>query len=319
MKPKASKALPVLFLSLGSLGAAALAGQTPRREPAVVELPGSTRAMALGHAYQLGGRDPDALFYNPALVERARGISLGLHVLGDVSLAATLAASTEWLGGGVAVGVRAMEYETFISEPGAGVPLRFVSGTRHDGLDAFLREGNVGVSELVATAAYGRRLLGVRVGLAGKLIDQRGGAERDRGFALDFGVSRDVGRATVGLAVQDLGPALELGGEGRLPTRVTLGAGGYGKPVGPLDLGLAAAITRRADGEVIPGGGVEVGYWPVTGRTFVARVGVRRVPEGEALPVTFGGSFWGDRLVLDYAFQAVDGAEGVHRVTLGWR
>jgi hypothetical protein len=120
--------------------------------------------------------------------------------------------------------------------------------------------------------------------------------------------------------VRNLGPERSLDGvDVRLPTDVTLGWGGYGRPLGPLDLGAAAALGRRADGEVVFGGGLELGYWPVQGRTFVARVGVRNVPEGEASPVTFGGSFWGDRLVLEYAFQPVDDADGLHRVTLGWR
>ena len=78
-------------------------------------------------------------------------------------------------------------------------------------------------------------------------------------------------------------------------------------------------MTRRADGEWVVGGGLEFGYWPVRGRTFVARIGARTIPEGEASPLSLGGSFWGDDLVVDYAFQPVDGTDGVHRITLGWR
>ena len=57
------------------------------------------------------------------------------------------------------------------------------------------------------------------------------------------------------------------------------------------------------------------------GRTFVGRVGVRRVPEGEASPVSLGFAFWGDDLVLEWAWQPfgdpVDA--GTHRFGIGWR
>ena len=290
---------------------ATLGAQTPGREPAVVELPSSTRAMALGGAYQLGANDVDLLFGNPALLQRARGMSLGVHVLGGASLAATLATAVEGFGGGVGAGLQVMEHRR--SAPEA------LSGARSGGLDPFLREGVIGVSELAATLGYGRNLFGTRVGVAAKLVDQRIQSHRDASWALDLGVSRDLEGFTLGVALQDLGADLDVNGPADLPTRVTVGAGRYGYPLGPLDLGAAAAVTLRDDGEVVPGGGIELGYYPVTGRTFVARVGARRVPEGEALPLTFGGAYWGDNLVLEYAFQAVDGEDGVHRVSVGWR
>ena len=288
---------------------AGLHAQTPEREPALLELPASTRALALGGAFQLGANDADLLFANPALLERARGLSLGVQLLGGGGRAATLSAAAEGFGGGVGLGLLVLEYGSADA----------VSGTRPGGIDPLLAEGPNAVSEWVATLAHGRELLGVRVGVSGKLVGQRIGPDRGETFALDLGASRDLKGVTLGVAVQDVGPDLEVDGSGRLPTRVTVGAGRYGRQLGPLDLGAAAALTMRADGELVPGGGIEVGYYPVTGRTFVARLGARRVVEGEALPFTFGGSYWGDRLVLDYAFQAVDGHDGVHRVTVGWR
>ena len=41
--------------------------------------------------------------------------------------------------------------------------------------------------------------------------------------------------------------------------------------------------------------------------------------EGDASPVPFGSRFWGDDLVLEYAFQPVSGEDGLHRITVGWR
>jgi hypothetical protein len=87
-------------------------------------------------------------------------------------------------------------------------------------------------------------------------------------------------------------------------------------------VGVAASVLYDETlDEVIPGGGLEVGYWPVRGRTFVARAGVRRVPEGEGSPFSAGLAFWGDDLVVEWAWRPfgdpVD--EATHRFSVGWR
>ncbi len=85
-------------------------------------------------------------------------------------------------------------------------------------------------------------------------------------------------------------------------------------------MGLSGALTRRDDGELLAGAGLEVGYWPINGRTFVARIGVERVPEGEASPLTLGFAFWGDDLVLEWAFRDFGTlGEGTHRFGVRWR
>jgi len=56
----------------------------------------------------------------------------------------------------------------------------------------------------------------------------------------------------------------------------------------------------------------------VQGRTFIARVGVQRVPDGPAKPVTFGLAFWGDAFVVEYAFRDYSDASA-HRVGVRWR
>lgn len=285
-----------------------LAAQSAGREPAVVELPASTRAAALGGAFQLGASDSDIVFYNPGLVGRASGMMLGWQRYGAAATGFTLSAGTSWFGGGVAVGLQALEY-------GGDGP-----GARSGGVDPILAGGDVGTAELVASVAYARRVGPVQAGVAGKFLSQRFGATHATRGAVDVGVARQIGPLQVGLAVRNLGPRYVVGDvEASQPAEVSVGAGGYGRPLGPLDVGLAAAVTRRADGEWIGGGGVELGYWPVRGRTFVIRFGGRRVPEGDAFPLTFGGSFWGDDLVVEYAFEPVEHTEGIHRVSLGWR
>lgn len=299
-----------LMLALATLATPSLLGaQTPGREPAVVEVPASTRAVALGHAYQVGAPDTDVLFYNPALLGSADGVLAGIHTFGGDALGLTLSAARDYFGGAVGVGVQVLDLDT----PGPGL--------REGGLDPLLTDEEDGVSEVVGSVGYARTVFGFRVGAAVRLIAQRFTSMRQASAALDVGLGRRLGPVTLSLAAQNLGPDRELGQEQKIqqPLRGTLSAGRYGWQLGPLDVGAAAAVSLRDDEEVVAGGGVELAYWPIRGRTFIARVGGRSIPEGDAFPLTFGGGYRGDELVLDYAFQAVDDREGVHRITVGWR
>ena len=148
--------------------------------------------------------------------------------------------------------------------------------------------------------------------------------------AFDVGASIQVGRyrsdATLpssfrfGLGVQNLGPDLNVDGSKLgLAQRVTAGASFQRWLVGPLDLGASAALSREADGTWIPALGGEVAWWPVTGRTFIGWIGIRRVEDGPSKKVTFGAAFRGDALGLEYAFQGFDGFGGAHRLGISWR
>lgn len=291
--------------------AGAARAQTPEREPAGVELALGARALGMGLAPQLGSDDPDLAFVHPALATGLSGFHLGTSLFRNGGTGYSLSAATsDWFGGGVAASIQTLEYLS----PGPG--------RRPGGLDPlFDGDGSgQGVSETAATLTYARDLFGIDVGLSGRVATQRFDASSVTTAMVDFGAALPVGPLTAALSVRNLGREPELGGEAlRLPTEVVLGVGGYGRQVGPLDLGVAAQVARRDDGEFLYGGGLEIGYWPIRGRTFVGRVGFRNVPEGEASPVTFGGSFWGDDLVLEYAFQPVSGEDGLHRITVGWR
>lgn len=285
--------------------------QTPEREPAVVELATGARAMGLGFAPQVGSNDSDLAFVHPALATGLAGFQVGTSLFRDGGTGYSLsAANSGWLGGGVSASIQTLEYLA----PGPG--------QRPGGLDPlFDRDGSgQGVSETAATLTYARGLFGVDVGVSGRVTTQRFDGSRATTAMADIGAALPIGPLKAALTVRNLGRNPELGGETlSLPTEVVLGVGGYGQQVGPLDMGVAAQVIRRDDGEFLYGGGLEVGYWPIRGRTFVGRIGFRNVPEGDASPVTFGGSFWGDDLVLEYAFQPVSGEDGLHRISVGWR
>lgn len=284
--------------------------QSAEHGPLVLELPASTRGLALGGAFYTVGNDSDAVFHNPALIGGNGIIGASMQRFGSQSLLSTVSGAAEWSSASVAVGIQTLGYGAM--DGGIGV-------LSHDARSLFA-SGSTGTSEVAVSVGYAREVRGIRAGITGKLVDQRLGGHHDATGAVDVGVAVGAGPARFALAVQNLGPGLTLDEvEVPLPFRVTAGGSTPAIPVGPLDLGWSAAVSREADGTVVPGAGMEVAYWPVRGRTFTARVGVRRAPEGFGRPVTLGGAFNGDRLAIDYAWQRFDGGEAVHRIGLSWR
>jgi hypothetical protein len=281
-------------------------GQTAGRLPRVLELPASARALALGNAYMTDTRDADALFYHPGLLADAEGYSLEVQTWREAS-AASAAFATPWHGFGVALGLQVLQF---------GLPS---SDEAPSGQDHLFRPGEVPASERVASLGFGRAVGGFRWGLTGKLAEERVGASRDAFTLLDIGVARELGPFQLGLTYQGLSGGGDRGW--KQPARLTLAAGRYGEPVGIFDLGASAAVSRRGDGEVLAGVGLEVAYWPVNGRTFLGRMGLQRVPDGDGSPVSFGLAFWGDTIALEWAFRPFGGevGGGTHRFGLRWR
>ena len=265
----------------------------------------STRAMALGGAYVMGAGQADALFQHPSLLGDASGMTLDMQRWGSASGSTSAATVTSWFGGslGIAVGVQSMQY----GYPGPTAPM----GRALDGL---FSDGTVPVSERAAVLglSHGFDTGDVDWGVALRFSEERVDNVRSTDLEVLLGASREVGPLTVGVTFPDVGHSI---------ADVNVGVGAYGWELGPLDLGISGRLAGLDD-EIVAGGGVEVGYWPVRGRTFVGRVGVQSVPDGsDASPVTLGFAYWGDALVLEWAFQPYDGApeSGTHRFSVGWR
>ena len=305
-------------LALVTLGLAALVlsadlslAQESGTAPRLLSLPSSTRAMALGDAYMMNSGHADAVFYHPGLVEGASGFGMDVQFWGGEGTSTAMSAAVGWFGGTVALGLQTLHF---------GAPDGTVA-SYPSGQDILFADGPVPTAERVASVAYAREFFGIRVGVVSKLIDQRIGSEEDISSAFDVGVATDAGPVVVGLSAQNIAYHLNIGSEDvSVPDRYTLGAGSYGRPVGPLDIGITGAVTYEAE-EWIPAAGLEFGYWPMPGRTFVARVGARRTVEGDANPFSFGAAFWGDDLVLEWAYRPFGGDvdEGTHRIGVRWR
>ena len=309
--PRQRQPLLLGLLVFSTLWCGPANAQSRDRGPIILALPASTRALALGNSFALGSQDADAVFYQPGLLNRAQGLSGSFQRYGRSATLSTFSAGRSWLSGGIVLGIQHLSYGAWGSDL-LGLPA---------GVASLRENGPVGVSELVVSAGYGRTIKGIRMGFVGKLIEERFGSLKAATSAIDFGAAASPGPVTVGFAVQNLGPAMTIGGEEiPLPLRFALGASTDRTPVGPLDLSASSALMYSVDGDVTPSVGVEVAYWPVTGRTFVGRLGYRHLPGKQpGSPVTFGGAFMGDDIILDYAYESFDSGSPSHRFSVGWR
>ena len=291
---------PRLLAASLVIGASALGAQPHRYAPLVAQLPPSIRALGMGGAWT-AGRDPDAIFFNPAVAATQNGTNFGAGRFASASTLAHAAWSMSFGSNGIALGGAWLDYG---AAPAAPLSWRAL-GVR--GVDA-------GLSALAA-AAGSLTYKGIKWGAAAKYVGERQGNDRGGTAAFDLGAAKDVASVTVGLSVQNLGPSFDVAGEStQLPTRVAAGVSGYGLRVGPLDFGASLGASVRRDGFIAGAGGVEFGWIPLDGYLVVLRGGLRRSEARSLNPATLGASFGMDRFTLDYAFEDVRGGGGAHHL-----
>lgn len=287
------------LLGLGAmLGAASAGAQCAPCSLALLHLDAGALPAGFAGAY-FAGSGPSVAFYNPAQVGSNAGVALDyLRVAGaNVGEFAVTGRYGRW---------------------GLGAQVRAVSGGV---LPADIDSTHLAGGALVAGFSAATSVHGVWVGATAKYAapaqSATGVAAFDAGIAIRrFGLQ-------LGLAAQDLGQDY-AGGTLRqsLPARLSLGATLPQRQVATyFDFSASAALTRERGGALVPRGGVELDYIPVSGWQFAARIGAQRVVclPGELLPaaVTLGGSVTIDNLSLDYAFSpAVAGGVATHRIGL---
>lgn len=288
-------------------GALLVARRLPAQEtaPMVLRLPGAVRGHALGAAY-VAGRGSDMVFHNPSQIVLSTGYAASFGRFGNAASYATLSTSTAVGAYTAGVGVQWLDFRAD--------PLAFPTAP---GLLSVADGDNA--SSLSATGAVARQVLGVRAGLAVRYAEERRTSGRTGRASVDLGLSRDVGFLTIGLSARHLGGTIGLGGViADQPTQVTGGAMTRVVPLGVwFDLVVSGAVTWQRHRGILPGGGVEITYVPVSGWSVSGRVGARRV-DGDGSPAqspfTIGGGFGLDRFALDYAFEPVKGAGNIHRI-----
>jgi hypothetical protein len=292
---------------LFALAAAATPALAQAREPILPTLPGSTRAAAMGDAFGISQTDSDAVFYNAAFDDRLRGAGASFGRYGAGSTVYAISAGTDWWGGAIGLGAQALDY---------GLPAR---AGRDAGPGDLFGRGARAVSERALSLAYGRRVKGVRLALTARHFEQRAAGARNALLLADVATAFGYRFLSVGLAAQNLGPSDYGGGAAvDVPLRGRLDLATRSHPLGPLDVAGAAALSYVRGGDLAPAAGVELAYWPVPGRTFFARGGVRR-PLERRRPFTLGGGFAGDKIILDYALEPFEQGRLAHRFGVRWR
>jgi hypothetical protein len=274
--------------------------------PPLLLVPGSTRGMGLGNAY-VAGSGADVIFYNPAQVGESRTTVVSTQRFGSAATLASLATNTAALGLSVGFGVQYIEY-------GAEQP---------DGattIGRLARGGDFAASSVLGLMSLSKEQNGVRIGVTAKYLAQQVAAGRQSTPTFDIGFATDVRFIALGLVLSDPDGVFDNGSTPalRLPTRATLGAMITGRPISTwFDAGIAASVSTDKRGRLLPAGGVELSYVPVSGWSFTGRVGAQAAAKPEydgASALTLGASINADRLSLDYAFQQLQGEGAAHRV-----
>ncbi|MFT4606124.1 MAG: hypothetical protein ACI9W4_002871 [Rhodothermales bacterium] len=247
----------------------------------------TVRAGALAGTSVLQRPSPGATLANPALSGSASGADIGWRWTGDD-------ATTAWA---------AFE--------GAG----FVFGLRNQSWS--------GTSDLGLTVSRSHSVFGFDVGVGLAMVERTFRGDRDRALYLNAGVAREVSEFRLAASVLglDTGTLTGTNSQSRayLPASAVLLLQGSANSfeVGPLDVILAGRMHLTEE-RTSAGGGLEVGYWPVTGRTFRVLVGYGQDPlSGETGP-TWGVSFSGDTLTLEFASLNEFG-RNTHTLGLRWR
>jgi hypothetical protein len=277
-------------------------------------LPASSRLLAMV-IVGVVGRDDDVLFYNPAQLVAARGMSASFEQLSSTARIGALSSVTRVGSGGIAVGATIANF----SSPFGAYPV--------DRLNMMGAGPNAGTSESFVVG-LAQVVKGTRFGLAGKFVDERIANTRNDRALLDLGVAHDFFGTSFGLAVQNIGKSFEptfpngvstdFGtipqAPALMPLRTTLGAG-RGTQAGPFDVYATAAVSLLRDDFVVPAGGGEISYSWLDGYNIILRAGARRPERGEGT-FTAGAGFSMDRVSIDYALETLSGSRVANRIGL---
>jgi len=273
----------------------------------VLQLAPSPRPLALGEAYAALPADELSLFYNPARLAAALpAVGLAYQTLPAGAAAGSLATAAGFGPGVVGVGIQYLSYgeiDVIEPDPSRGGEYGRPTGER------------VGGGEVAIGAGYGLRLAaGLQLGAALKVLRLQLAEADAAGLAFDLGAGLELlgGRATLGIAAQNLGGEIGPGRPSPLPRRIRGGVGlRLGDSGGPR---VGIALEGHAIGDrVVFASGLEATVVAPGGLALVGRVGYHPTIEGDARgPVVFGAGLSLDRFEVDYAFRDLGPLGGAH-------
>jgi hypothetical protein len=274
-------------------------------------LPGS-RAAALSGAYTAIAGDADALFYNPAgiaSIKRAGTLAFESYVseVSYGSLGAATRIGPLTVGAAVAF-LNAGDVREVIPDPEFGGNTGQETGNTVSASESAVRL--VGALPLRG----GRLRAGGAVGFVANAIAE----QHQSAPFLDIGAQYDVGGATIGASLRNLGTDLSGDASDKLPTEARVGAsaqltaGGGASVVGSLEV-----VARIGEGNATVVGGIEAGLPATGGRPFaiLGRLGLDA--ESNQLGSLRAGATIGFRDVsFDYTYQTLEFFGSVHRFGL---
>lgn len=284
----------------------------------VLQLPAGSRAPALAGAYTAGSGDADVLFYNPAGSAVLDGaVSVAYQSYFEDIMAGS--GATAWRLGRFVVGagilfLDAGDINEVVPDPAFGGQRGMPTGE------------TVSASETAArvTGAMGLLDNRLRVGAgAGFVSSDLAGVTRSALF-VDLGAQYALDRATVGVALRNLGGAMtsDVNGDASLPAEARFGI--TTAPVTVAGIGAAISadgiyrIQERTTGLVA---GLEAGLMPTPELPLmaVARIGFGIEDADEFLaPLRFGAGVMISGFSVDYTYQSYDLLGTVHRIGIRW-
>ena len=269
----------------------------------VFSRPASARLLAMGDM-GIASRDDDVLFYNPAQLVVARGMSVSGERESSTERSGALSTVTRFNGGGIAVGVTMAQF----NYPNSLVCLLAGPGT------CGLQPDSLPSSSFAAVAGLAQAFKGTRFGLNAKYAEEQSTFRRVSKGLIDVGASRDFFRyMTMAVAVQNIS-ARDTSGLPSRPLRTTLGLAAAG-PEGPLDLAGTAGVSIDPLRRIHAAGGMEVSWSWLDGYSIALRAGARDpLPTQRAF--TAGAGYTVDRLTIDYALETLANGRIGHRFGL---
>lgn len=308
---KSSASACLVFL-VAIAGPRLSAAQESVEGPLVLRLPASPRLLGMANA-GAASNDADVLFYNPSMLLSARGMTASMQSYGSRATAGSIANVATTGSTTVAVGTRLLRWES--DGRSYGDVLRH--GATHLS-DIPTGDDRVEAASSEVTLGLARTVKKLRLGLAVKYAEDRLGSRAAGFVAFDLGFSHQVGSTVLSVIAQNLGAGPRMDDvRAASPRRIGVGWGGGPTPRWEhWDLGMQTEITVEGDDWFVrPAGGVELGYVPVDGVSFLIRSGLRMPRERDESLVTAGMGITLDRLSIDYAMEPIRGGRPVsHRI-----
>jgi hypothetical protein len=274
-------------------------------------LPGS-RAASMSGAYTAVAGDADALFYNPAGIaslRRAATLSYESYVadvaFGSLGVATRLSRFT--IGASVAF-LNAGDIRVVAPDPEFGGNTGVETGETASASESALRL--VGALPLLD----GRLRAGVALGFVATALAE----QHQTAPIADLGAQYDIGPATLGVSLRNMGADLSGDAEDKLPTEARIGASINAIRAGAGVVSASAELISRLGEESLTfAGGVEAGLPGTDARPFalLARVGFDA--ESNQLGALRAGASLGFRdVTFDYTIQQLEFFGTVHRFGL---